>query len=76
MTPEESESADNVLNFLDMRTKIEALSNEEMSDGMIKVWANLRLGSIEENMLDIFITRFDKLAGIERDEGGNIIKKH
>ena len=75
MTPEESESADNVLNFLDMRTKIEALSNEEMSDGMIKVWANLRLGSIEENMLDIFITRFDKLAGIERDEGGNIIKK-
>ena len=66
------EDLDNILQLLDEDVAFDKLTNRELSAMVLHhVWAKkLVFGSHEERLLDKYITRFEKLAGIERDEDG------
>lgn len=62
--------AENAMFLLSEREKVEALSDRELSDLVIKkIWGQ-KVGwcSAEDWILDEFIQRFDKAKGIVREE--------
>ena len=73
--PLTDEQLDGVIRLLDAREKVEKLSDRELSALVLHhIWAK-KVGwcSQEDFLLDEYITRFERMAGIKRDEDGNII---
>lgn len=70
------EQLDGLLNLLDARNKLEALSDKKLSALVLHcIWAKkMNWCSQEEFLLDEYITRFERMAGIRRDnESGDIL---
>ncbi len=70
------EQLDGVMRLLDARNKLESISDRQLSELVLHcIWAK-KVGwcSQEEFLLDEYITRFERMAGIKRDgETGDIL---
>lgn len=72
-TPDSTKAA--ARSWLRRDDKFKALSDGEISTQMIeRVWAKIPLGSYEECLIDEFISRFDRMAKVERDGQGSVLK--
>ncbi len=71
-TSSSAESEKLAVRLLAMMKEVDAnsrLTNREISDAVVeKVWGSMKAGSPGELLLDEFISRFDKLCGIKRDD--------
>jgi hypothetical protein len=66
---------DQLIDLLDAKDKIQKLTDRELSALVLHhIWAK-KVGwcSPEEFLMDEYITRFERMAGIKRDEEGEII---
>lgn len=66
-----------LLKWLKVTEKVSKLSDTELSIAVVdKIWGRItKLGTEEEALLNELINRFEKHAGIERDEEGEVIEK-
>ena len=54
--------------------QIEKMTDLELSEAVLhKVWAPMNLGSEGEMLVSQLLNRFEKKAGIERDDEGNVV---
>lgn len=69
------EQLDGVMRLLDARNKLEQLPDRQLSALILHcIWAK-KVGwcSQEELLLDEYISRFERMAGIQRDDAGEIL---
>ena len=73
-TAPSDDQLDGILRMLDARDKLSKITDIEISSLMLHcIWAK-KVGwcSQEDFLLDEYMTRFERMAGISRDENGNI----
>jgi hypothetical protein len=72
--PTNKELVEGALLLLKSKDRVAKLTDRELSAAVLsEVWAGLGFGSKADWLLDEMIQRFEKRAGIERDEDGEIL---
>lgn len=63
-----------LVRFIHICEQAETLSDEALSTEVLqRIWSQLPHGTVEDVILSELLTRFDRLAGIVRDEDGGAV---